>query len=421
MALVSDAGTPLVADPGYRLAVEAAAAGHAVMAVPGASALLAALAVAALPTDRFLFAGFLPPRATGAAAGAGGARARCRRRWSSTSRRGGCAESLADMAAVLGAGRAAAVCRELTKRFEEARRGAARGARGGAGGGAGPEGRDRGCGRAAGGGGAGDGAVDAALAAGARRGLGAGCGGGGGGGARAAAAGGLCAGAGAGAGATAGVNVDGCLVVWGVVAWGCWICAEPVRGGAGRAAGARLLPALRLKRAPSGSTRPRADGRSRRAGAAPEGEIDLVVALPGGDRLRRGEGPPRGMRPMRSRRGSGRGSGRPLRASSPRRPTGRFPVASTWCSSTDPARSSGSRTRRASTSGEPGRGSVRRAGAGRRSRRGSRLGSPARADRRRSRPGGRRRGGRRRRRGRRRGWRCASGRRARCRRGGCRG
>ena len=62
MALVSDAGTPLVADPGYRLAVEAIAAGHPVTAVPGASALLAALAVAGLPTDRFLFAGFLPPR-----------------------------------------------------------------------------------------------------------------------------------------------------------------------------------------------------------------------------------------------------------------------------------------------------------------------------------------------------------------------
>ncbi len=122
VALVSDAGTPLVADPGYRLAVEAAAAGHAVMAVPGASALLAALAVAALPTDRFLFAGFLPPRGSG------------RRRvllelasvpatlvFYESPRR--LAESLADMAALLGAERPAAVCRELTKRFEEARRG----------------------------------------------------------------------------------------------------------------------------------------------------------------------------------------------------------------------------------------------------------------------------------------------------------
>ena len=69
VALCSDAGTPLVADPGYRLAAEAIAAGHAVTAVPGASALLAALAVAGLPTDRFLFAGFLAaPRRPPAAA-----------------------------------------------------------------------------------------------------------------------------------------------------------------------------------------------------------------------------------------------------------------------------------------------------------------------------------------------------------------
>ena len=76
VALVSDAGTPLVADPGYRLAVEAIAAGHAVTAVPGASALLAALAVAGLPTDRFLFAGFPPPREA------------ARRRFSRRARRG---------------------------------------------------------------------------------------------------------------------------------------------------------------------------------------------------------------------------------------------------------------------------------------------------------------------------------------------
>jgi 16S rRNA (cytidine1402-2'-O)-methyltransferase len=121
VALVSDAGTPLVADPGYRLAAEAIAAGHPVTAVPGASALLAALAVAGLPTDRFLFAGFLPPRSA------------ARRRtlgelatvpatlvlYESPRR---LAESLADMAAVLGASRPAAVARELTKRFEETRR-----------------------------------------------------------------------------------------------------------------------------------------------------------------------------------------------------------------------------------------------------------------------------------------------------------
>src|SRR4051794_29135529 len=61
VALISDAGTPLVSDPGYRLVREAAEAGHAVFPVPGASALLAALSAAGLPTDRFLFAGFPPP------------------------------------------------------------------------------------------------------------------------------------------------------------------------------------------------------------------------------------------------------------------------------------------------------------------------------------------------------------------------
>src|SRR6476619_3377930 len=62
VALVSDAGTPLISDPGYKLAREATAAGHAVSALPGASAVLTALAVAGLPTDRFFFEGFLPPR-----------------------------------------------------------------------------------------------------------------------------------------------------------------------------------------------------------------------------------------------------------------------------------------------------------------------------------------------------------------------
>lgn len=121
VALVSDAGTPLIADPGYRLAVEAAAAGHRVVAAPGASALLAALSVAGLPTDRFLFAGFLPPKS--------GARLRALAELAPTPatlvfyespRR--LAESLGAMAARLGAERPAAVCRELTKRFEEVRR-----------------------------------------------------------------------------------------------------------------------------------------------------------------------------------------------------------------------------------------------------------------------------------------------------------
>jgi 16S rRNA (cytidine1402-2'-O)-methyltransferase len=120
VALVSDAGTPLVADPGYRLALAAAAAGHPVTAAPGPSALLAALAVAGQPTDRFLFAGFLPPRDA------------ARRRalldlaavpatlvfYESPRRLAAC---LAAMADVLG-DRPAAVCRELTNRFEEFRR-----------------------------------------------------------------------------------------------------------------------------------------------------------------------------------------------------------------------------------------------------------------------------------------------------------
>ena len=62
VALVSDAGTPLVSDPGYRLALAARAAGHAVVPIPGASAVLAALVASGLPSDSFLFAGFLPPK-----------------------------------------------------------------------------------------------------------------------------------------------------------------------------------------------------------------------------------------------------------------------------------------------------------------------------------------------------------------------
>src|SRR4249919_523593 len=62
IALVSDAGTPLISDPGFKLVREVCAAGHAVIAVPGASSVLTALSVAALPTDRFFFEGFLPPK-----------------------------------------------------------------------------------------------------------------------------------------------------------------------------------------------------------------------------------------------------------------------------------------------------------------------------------------------------------------------
>src|SRR5438270_10134396 len=64
IALVSDAGTPLISDPGFKLVREATAAGHHVIVLPGPSSVLAALAVAALPTDRFSFEGFLPPKQT---------------------------------------------------------------------------------------------------------------------------------------------------------------------------------------------------------------------------------------------------------------------------------------------------------------------------------------------------------------------
>lgn len=121
VALVSDAGTPLISDPGYKLVREACAAGHAVTALPGASSVLAAMAVAALPSDRFFFEGFLPPKQT----------ARQKRiaalavipatlvLFESGAR---LPATLADLAAGLGA-RAASVCRELTKLHEEVRRG----------------------------------------------------------------------------------------------------------------------------------------------------------------------------------------------------------------------------------------------------------------------------------------------------------
>ena len=121
VALVSDAGTPLVSDPGYRLVREAAAAGHAVFPIPGPSALLAALSAAGLPTDRFLFAGFPPPKSAGRRAflaELAGIRATL------AFFEGGSrlADSLADMAAVLGE-REAVVCRELTKLYETIYRG----------------------------------------------------------------------------------------------------------------------------------------------------------------------------------------------------------------------------------------------------------------------------------------------------------
>jgi len=121
IALVSDAGTPLISDPGFKLVQAAQAAGHAVSAVPGASAVLAALTASGLPTDRFFFEGFLPSRESAR-------RARIDQLASipatlvffETGPR--IAAMLDDVAAGLG-GRPAAVCRELTKLHEEIRRG----------------------------------------------------------------------------------------------------------------------------------------------------------------------------------------------------------------------------------------------------------------------------------------------------------
>jgi 16S rRNA (cytidine1402-2'-O)-methyltransferase len=121
VALVSDAGTPLISDPGYKLVRAALAAGIPVRAIPGASAAITALVVSGLPPDRFLFVGFLPPRAAARRAELqqlAGVRATLIV-FESASRLSG---TLADMAEVLGP-REAAVARELTKLYEEVRRG----------------------------------------------------------------------------------------------------------------------------------------------------------------------------------------------------------------------------------------------------------------------------------------------------------
>ena len=121
IALATDAGTPLVSDPGYRLVVVALAAGHKVIPLPGPSAALAALTLAGLPSDKFLFAGFLPSKT--------GQRIRALNElkdvkatlifFEGVSR---LAPALSDMAKVLG-NRQACVARELTKLYEESRRG----------------------------------------------------------------------------------------------------------------------------------------------------------------------------------------------------------------------------------------------------------------------------------------------------------
>ncbi|MEM1086218.1 MAG: 16S rRNA (cytidine(1402)-2'-O)-methyltransferase [Pseudomonadota bacterium] len=122
IALISDAGTPLVSDPGYKLVRDVADAGHKIFPLPGASAMLAGLVTSGLPSDQFTFCGFLPAKS--------GARRTQAAALSSipttlifyeTGPR--LAATLVDLAEVLGPEREAAVARELTKLFEETRRG----------------------------------------------------------------------------------------------------------------------------------------------------------------------------------------------------------------------------------------------------------------------------------------------------------
>ena len=121
VALVSDAGTPLISDPGYKLVGAAHEAGVPVTTAPGASSVLAALAIAGLPTDRFHFEGFLPAKSA-ARRGRISEIARLPETLVLFESGPRLAASLADLAEGLGS-RQAAVCRELTKLYEEARRG----------------------------------------------------------------------------------------------------------------------------------------------------------------------------------------------------------------------------------------------------------------------------------------------------------
>jgi 16S rRNA (cytidine1402-2'-O)-methyltransferase len=122
IALISDAGTPLISDPGYRLVKLARRVGIEVVTIPGPSAVTAALSISGLPTDRFLFVGFLPSKQQ--------ARQKTLKALSKEAATLVCYESrhriqdsLRDMALVLGPGRQATVARELTKRFEQSRQG----------------------------------------------------------------------------------------------------------------------------------------------------------------------------------------------------------------------------------------------------------------------------------------------------------
>jgi 16S rRNA (cytidine1402-2'-O)-methyltransferase len=122
IALISDAGTPLISDPGYVLVRTAHAAGVPVVPVPGACAVIAALSVSGLPSDRFVFEGFLPARAAARRAALERLRAETRTVifYEAPHR---ILECLHDMTDVFGAGREATIARELTKQFETVRAG----------------------------------------------------------------------------------------------------------------------------------------------------------------------------------------------------------------------------------------------------------------------------------------------------------
>jgi 16S rRNA (cytidine1402-2'-O)-methyltransferase len=120
IALVSDAGTPLISDPGFKLVREVCAAGHAVIAVPGASSVLTALSVAALPTDRFFFEGFLPAK-EGARRNRLAELAKIDATLVMFESGNRVQDTLADLAGIM-CGRDAAICRELTKLHEDIKR-----------------------------------------------------------------------------------------------------------------------------------------------------------------------------------------------------------------------------------------------------------------------------------------------------------